>query len=81
MTTKTATPEGDDVVLTASASPAAIDELDVIAEASAEVESSLSPEDFRELQRLSDHVASAPNNERYRQEMLALSRRLGLTHD
>jgi hypothetical protein len=40
----------------------------------------MTPEEFAEFQRLADHAASAPNNERYKQELLAYSKRFGITH-
>lgn len=39
----------------------------------------LSAEDFRELMRLADHIASAPYNERYKQELAAFAASRGLT--
>lgn len=52
--------------------------VDVVNAANASDVIGIAPEDFAELQRLTDHVASAPYNERYKQELIALSQRLGL---
>jgi hypothetical protein len=82
-TTLPATPEIEEQLASAAAEiEQLVDAEDLVESVGAPSEANevkLSAEDFRELMRLTDHVASAPFSERYKQELRAFAAARGLT--